>query len=1793
MKHKRILSLLVAVVMCAGFMPGYTLAATAETVGDLTIATANSSGYSYDSGSRLLTISGGGDYEISGSSSSDTIKVTAGDDVTITLDDVNIQSAGAPPLEIDAAGNVTIELKNENTLDASEGHSGYAGLQKTSTGNTLTITGSGELTATGGFGGGAGIGGAYHGDGSNIVIESGTIEATSSDGGAGIGAGAGYSYHNGASVTINGGTVTATGGSGAGGDACCACGFSVTGTINGGAVTSTSSGGGAGIGGGVGDYGSVTVNINGGTVSATGDGGAGIGSGNGGSGSVTVNITGGTVNATDDGNGASLGSGKDNERNNNVNISGGYITLSKSSSDADYIGSGADSPDATDTVNITGGYFGDGSYSADTVYGCTVAEGYVVCANTNAGTSGAYPCYVSVSYEAAAKNSDGVYEIANTGQLFWFAALVNGDTTQEGINYSVPGADGILTADIDLGGAEWTPIGDYAASSIMYAGTFDGDGHIISGLYINSSSSYRGLFGYVKTTGTVKNVTVYGSVTGNNYVGGIVGNNYGIVTNCTADVSVSGTYAGGIVGLNRGEVTYCFNSGAVGGSMYIGGVVGSTGSGAVVANCGNSGAVSGSGMNMNIGGVAGENVGTVADCFNSGEVSGSTYVGGVIGFNMASASNCYSSGTVGGSWNVGGVVGYNYANGNSYNGSVTNCCYLENTADAAIGVDSGTTTDTFSKTSEEFASGEVAYLLNSGTTDGTQAWYQTLGTDDCPVLDSAHGAVYYTTICDGSSTFYSNSSVIHAGSYDENGFCTVCGGYQPATLNSDGIYEIANAGQLFWFAALIEGDTSHEGIFAANTDVSAVLTKSIDLSVTTIEWTPIGTKSAPYTGTFDGDGFEISELNITTAAEYIGLFGYVSTGTIKNLTVSGEIDVSGATIFAGGIVGTIRNGVLSNLTSNVDVTGKTADKGTFGGVAATVEGTDGTEGSTMELCVNNGKVTASGKLDCTGGLVGYMNSATIINSVNYGEVDTTGATAHQNAGVNTGGIVGYINNKTAYITNCVNIGKVSNAVSVTTGSNKMYCYTGAVVGRIRDDIGAITNVYYLNTGTNAAIGENEYGKEVDITAQTAEEFAKGAAAWLLQNANTDYVWGQDLGNDAFPLLTSDANKKVVKVSFYNFSGTTVLMESYTNMGGTVSSYPTDYTLYADSALTDVIGDIDTRAFYADTDIYAAEVRDLTITGTGIVEGTDYTYENNLLTVLTGGEYKISGTSTSDTIKVAASDDVTITLAGVDITNSSKPPMEIDCDSTVTVKLSGENTLESTGSDYAGLQLTNGNLTITSADDDGKTTGSLDAAGGIYAAGIGSGDSSDMSGNITINGGTVSGSSTYGAGIGSGDSANMNGSITINGSTASGTSSYGAGIGSGFWADMSGSITINGGTVSGTSLKSGAGIGSGRSEYDWDSNSGLNKLSGSITITGGTVFGTSAYSAGIGCGYYSNMTGSISISGGYVTAESDSGDNITATNTSIIGGYFADSSFTAGVGSEGAVYDCGIADGYVAYANIEDTNNVYYARVLSTGWTANVTYTAPFGASGTVPTDDKDYGYGAKVTVDDTLPLTKGSYGQTGWSLSDADTTSVTSFAISSDTILYPVFARQFTDTGVSTDISLTYGEAIAEIDLNDYLQFVDTSIDTNGQFTFALADGSELPEGLELKNDVISGTPTAATTAAQSVSFTVTDNNPGYTLFAALEGNPATVSATLTLTFNVAKATPTYSVPSGITAVYGDTLATVTLPTDWTWDDENLSVGNIGTNEFAATFTPSDTANYETITENVSITVAPLPIEVE
>lgn len=390
---------------------------------------------------------------------------------------------------------------------------------------------------------------------------------------------------------------------------------------------------------------------------------------------------------------------------------------------------------------------------------------------------------------------DEVYEISNAGQLYWFAGLVNG--TLSGVEKNIS-ANAVLTADIVVNEnilksdgtlnegnfKEWTPIGTDGTSSNVYTGTFDGRKYTISGLYFNQEAHYIGLFG--ANSGKIANVGIldsyfYGQPYRGNWVGGVCGynTNQGAITNCYNTGIVRGSEAvGGVCGSNSGIITNCSNTGNVGeNDDSVGGVSGNNYG--TIANCNNAGIISGKSY---VGGVCGKNYngGTVTNCNNTGEVEGTSYyIGGLSGDNYESVIiNCNNTGEVRATGNsVGGLSG-----GNSNGATITNC-YYDSTiyTGNAIGANDGTTEKVEGKTTEQYKTGEVAYLLQLDQTE--EVWGQTIGTDTYPTLGGAK--VYKNATyngCEGKpgdavSYEYSNTEKNTYGEHidaDNDGKCDDC-----------------------------------------------------------------------------------------------------------------------------------------------------------------------------------------------------------------------------------------------------------------------------------------------------------------------------------------------------------------------------------------------------------------------------------------------------------------------------------------------------------------------------------------------------------------------------------------------------------------------------------------------------------------------------------------------------------------------------------------------------------------------------------------------------------------------------------------------------------------------------------------------------------------------------------------------------------------------------------------------------------------------------------------------------------
>jgi len=195
---------------------------------------------------------------------------------------------------------------------------------------------------------------------------------------------------------------------------------------------------------------------------------------------------------------------------------------------------------------------------------------------------------------------------------------------------------------------------------IYFNGTFDGNNFTISGIYIENSENYQGLFGCVGSDGIILKLKVANSyINAGESIGGIAGYNSGLINNCYSDNKISGQkIVGGLIGDNSGKIDACYSTSSVIGIANIGGLVGINQTKGKINNCyciGTTAAILGF-----FGGLVGSNEGYINDSYYSGNIqSAGSYGGGLVGTNSGAITNCYSTGAVRAGSNIGGLVGIN------------------------------------------------------------------------------------------------------------------------------------------------------------------------------------------------------------------------------------------------------------------------------------------------------------------------------------------------------------------------------------------------------------------------------------------------------------------------------------------------------------------------------------------------------------------------------------------------------------------------------------------------------------------------------------------------------------------------------------------------------------------------------------------------------------------------------------------------------------------------------------------------------------------------------------------------------------------------------------------------------------------------------------------------------------------------------------------------------------------------------------------------------------------------------
>lgn len=357
-----------------------------------------------------------------------------------------------------------------------------------------------------------------------------------------------------------------------------------------------------------------------------------------------------------------------------------------------------------------------------------------------------------------------------------------------------------------------------------------------------------------------------------------------------------------------------------------------------------------------------------------------------------------------------------------------------------------------------------------------------------------------------------------------NGIMECCGGYQTPTLNEEGYYEIANAGNLYWLAEKVNST-----IWATT---KAKLTQDITL-IDEITWIPIGLDDDYYfRGEFDGNNYSISnfKLNITKAGIW-GLFGYVRNATIKNFSINGNVETNFTSLLSneyttyGVIARAYYDNTFSNIHSSVDfISNDNFYKNYISGIVGVIGNTNQDQKTNINNCSFDGTINmknANGHSNTNyygyvGGILAYYDtnrtSIEVNNCAFYGTILSETEGKYQ-----IGGISGYWLGSKSKLMNCLSVG------TITANNSK---YTGAIAGTVTQSSYANQIMFnnYYSSGNAFGNSDSEYditdgyGNQdpaKSATLVTLEQLKNGEVTYLLNNKTTG-VWKQILGEDDYP-----------------------------------------------------------------------------------------------------------------------------------------------------------------------------------------------------------------------------------------------------------------------------------------------------------------------------------------------------------------------------------------------------------------------------------------------------------------------------------------------------------------------------------------------------------------------------------------------------------------------------------------------------------------------------------------------------
>lgn len=720
---------------------------------------------------------------------------------------------------------------------------------------------------------------------------------------------------------------------------------------------------------------------------------------------------------------------------------------------------------------------------------------------------------------AAGDGSSGnPYQIATAANLYWITAnnaVVPSPTQQERwVKFY------IQTADIDMTGISWTPIG-ILMDDFKFYGNYNGQGYSISSLNLDYPSDNQiGMFGSCQGA-TIQNVKLVNpTVRGTNNVGALIGVSEGcLVTNCSVEggsVLGTGTSIGGLIGnalrtsitLTPTSVSTCSaNISVTGGanSSYIGGLIGSSSYTTLQKSFANN-IVNTVGAQY-VGGLIGYSYNnTISKCYSTGgstsTVSGNLYIGGLIGQDAGSGiTDCYSVANVVGNFDNyafrGGLIAHT-------NGTTVTSCYSagqipesSNYTGGLIGHNSGTSST----------------VTNSFWDTSTSLWVSSAGgtglsTEQMKMLATFTAAGWNAlTIWDRDGT--TNNGYLH--------FMIPPTAVAPAAGDgtSGNPYQISNLNELYWIS---QNSASWNKYFVQTANIDAHQTGALENG-----WVPIGATSPYFTGKFNGAGYTIDKLYANPISlDYVGLFGVCSGADIKNIGLTNINIAYGGAFTTGALAGSLSTStrVFSCYST-----------GTVYSMANSVGGLVG--GSNTSKIINSfSKCTVQGN-NQVGGLLGWNSTSALLkNSYSTGAV--TGST-------NYGGLVG-ANSST--VTNCFwDTESSGNATSVAG--------TGVTTAQLKSEASLLSwgwNLIVLwdvDAAFNDGYPRLGVAPEVPVASTPANVSGKYQLSslshllWITENSGrwaSDYLQTADIDASATAVLNDGDGWLPIGNSSTNFTG---------------------------------------------------------------------------------------------------------------------------------------------------------------------------------------------------------------------------------------------------------------------------------------------------------------------------------------------------------------------------------------------------------------------------------------------------------------------------------------------------------------------------------------------------------------------------------------------------------------------------------------------------------------------------------